>query len=377
MDWRVPLADLDYGIEEEQAVNNVLRSKWLTMGEVTQKFESEFSKLTHSKYAFAVSNATQALHLACLALDIGPGDEVIVPSLSFVATANAVLYCGADVKFADILGPNDLTIDPISIEQAITPKTKAIIIMHYAGYPCRMTEIMALAEKYRLSVIEDAAHAPGASVDGKSLGSFGDVGCFSFFSNKNLSTGEGGMIVCEREDLAEKFRLLRSHGMTSLTYDRHQGHAFSYDVVDLGYNYRIDEIRSALGLEQLKKLSNNNAKRRELTATYWKEFTNLQVGLPFSQIEQGISSCHIFPMLLPKQVDRHAFMSGLRDSGIQSSIHYRPIHTFTYYQRKYGIKHLPITENVAHREITLPLYPMMGKENLHLVVNNVRALLEE
>ncbi|HZU87361.1 MAG TPA: DegT/DnrJ/EryC1/StrS family aminotransferase, partial [Anaerolineaceae bacterium] len=217
MEWRVPLADLDYGLEEEEAVLGVLRSRWLTMGGVTQEFEAQFARLTGSRHAFAVSNATQALHLACLALGIGPDDEVIVPSLTFVATANAVLYTGAEVRFADILGPDELTIDPASIEQAITPRTKAIIVMHYAGYPCRMREITALAEKHGLAVIEDAAHAPGASLDGKVLGTWGSLGCFSFFSNKNLSTGEGGMVTTDSDELAEHVRLQRSHGMTSLT----------------------------------------------------------------------------------------------------------------------------------------------------------------
>jgi dTDP-4-amino-4,6-dideoxygalactose transaminase len=217
------------------------------------------------KHAIAVSNATEALHLACLALGIGPGDEVVTPSLSFVATSNAVLYTGSDVRFADVIGPGDLTIDPEDILRKITPQTKAIIVMHYGGYPCRMEEILAIADRFGLPVIEDAAHAPGASLDGKALGTLGAVGCFSFFSNKNVSTGEGGMLVTNRDDIAQKVRLLRSHGMTSLTYDRHQGHAYSYDVVDLGYNYRIDEIRSALGIEQLKKLPANNVLRKTYT----------------------------------------------------------------------------------------------------------------
>jgi dTDP-4-amino-4,6-dideoxygalactose transaminase len=221
-----------------------------------------------AKHAIAVSNATQALHLACLALDIGPGDEVIVPSLSFVATSNAVLYCSGKVKFVDIIDPKELTIDPNAIARAINENTKAIIIMHYAGFPCRMDDILAVAKEHHLPVIEDAAHAAGSFLNGKGLGTFGEIGCYSFFSNKNLSVGEGGMVVCERDDIAEKIRLMRSHGMTSLTYDRHQGHAFSYDVVVTGYNYRIDEIRSALGLEQLKKLASNNQKRREITENY-------------------------------------------------------------------------------------------------------------
>ena len=217
MDWRVPLADLDYGQEEEDAVLQVLRSKWLTMGAVTQEFEAQFGKLIGAKHAIAVSNATQALHLACLALGIGSGDEVITPSLSFVATSNAVLYTGAEVRFADIIGPKELTIDPEDIARRITPKTRAIMVMHYAGYPCRMQVIREVAQLHQLPIIEDAAHAPGASLLGRPLGTWGTVGCFSFFSNKNLITGEGGMLVTDNDEIAEKVRLTRSHGMTSLT----------------------------------------------------------------------------------------------------------------------------------------------------------------
>jgi len=375
MEWRVPLADLDYGKEEEQAVLEVLRSKWLTMGAVTREFEDAFSNLTGAIHAIAVSNATEALHLACLALGIGPGDEVIVPSLSFVATANAALYCGAEVRFADVVGPENLTVDPGSIAQMITPKTKAIIVMHYAGYPCRMVEIKALADQHNLPIIEDTAHAPGASLAGKALGTWGDIGCFSFFSNKNLPTGEGGMVITDRDDLAEKIRLQRSHGMTSLTYDRHKGHAFSYDVVDLGYNYRIDEIRSALGLVQLNKLKWNNEQRRILTQNYWKGLKDSEVELPFSKMERGSPAYHIFPILLPERVNREDFMRGLRDAGVQSSIHYRPIHTFSYYKDRYGEIHLPITEAVARQEVTLPLFPTMTAEQQQIVIQKVRMLL--
>jgi len=375
MDWRVPLADLDYGPEEEAAVLRVLRSKWLTMGAITQEFEAQFSRMVGAKYAIAVSNATEALHLACLALGVGPGDDVITPSLSFVATSNAVLYTGAEVRFADIIGPEELTIDPEEIARQVTPRTKAIIVMHYAGYPCRMKEILAVAERFKLPVIEDAAHAPGASLDGKALGTWGSMGCFSFFSNKNLSTGEGGMLVTDLDDVAEKVRLIRSHGMTSLTYDRHHGHAHSYDVVDLGYNYRIDEIRSALGVEQLKKLTNNNARRKVWTERYWQTLADSGVGLPFKG-KIGAPSYHIFPTLLPKGINRKAFMDALRTEGIQTSIHYPPTHRFTYYRSRYGEVSLPRTEDISERELTLPLYPNMGAELVDLVAEAVVRTFE-
>lgn len=193
MEWSVPLADLDYSEEEERAVLDVLRSRWLTMGAVTQQFEDDFARFLGVKHALAVSNATVALHLACLALGIGPGDEVIVPSLTFVATSNAVLYTGAQVCFADIVGLSELTISPQAVESQITPRTRAVIVMHYGGYPCQMESLCQVAARHGIAVIEDAAHAPGASVNGRPLGMWGDVGCFSFFSNKNLSTGK---VVC-------------------------------------------------------------------------------------------------------------------------------------------------------------------------------------
>jgi len=323
MMWRVPLADLNYGPEEEKAVMDVLQGRWLTMGSVAQEFEQEFAALLGVKHAVALSNATVALHLACLAFDIGPGDEVIAPSLTFVATTNAILYTGAQVRFADVLGPRALTISPDEIEKQITPRTKAIMLMHYAGYPCHLEKIVEIANHNELAIIEDAAHAPGASLQGRSLGTWGDVGCFSFFSNKNLATGEGGMLVTNRDEIAEKVRLLRSHGMTSLTWDRHRGHAYSYDVVDLGYNYRIDEIRSALGLVQLSKLKQGNARRKIITECYWEAFDSTCLELPFCD-SVGESSYHIFPILLPKSVDRKGFIDQMRDAGIQTSIHYPP-----------------------------------------------------
>jgi len=374
MEWRVPLADLDYGEEEENAVLDVLHRRWLTMGSVTQEFERQYAQFVGARHALAVSNATVALHLACLACGIGPEDEVILPSLTFVATSNSVLYTGAQVRFADILGPDELNISPEEIERQITPRTKAIIVVHYGGYPCRMPEILEIAKRHRLAVIEDAAHAPGAYLDNHHLGTWGDVGCFSFFSNKNLSTGEGGMVVTDRDDVAEKVRLLRSHGMTSLTWDRYQGHAYTYDVVDLGYNYRIDEIRSALGLAQLRKLVSGNATRKAITERYWDGLKGTGIEFPFMQT-QGESSHHIFPILLPTGVDRKAFMDQMRDTGIQTSIHYPPIHLFQYYHQRYPDVSLPQTEAVAAREVTLPLYPTMSDEQVDYVIKTVCEIL--
>ncbi len=378
MSWKIPLADLDFGQEESEAVQSVLDSRWLTMGGMTQQFEAEFAEYSKAQHAIAVTNCTVGLHLACVAANVGPGDEVIVPSLSFVATANAVRYTGANPVFADIIGENDLTISPEAIEACITPRTKAIMVMHYGGYTCDMPRIQAIAEKHNLTVLEDAAHSAGSWINGQSLGTLGAIGCYSFFSNKNMTTGEGGMLVTNDDELAERLRLLRSHGMTSLTWDRHRGHAWSYDVVDLGFNYRIDEIRAAIGLAQLHKLPGNNARRLELTGLYRDVLRELapEVLMPFDG-HPGASACHILPVLLPEDVERTRFMEGMKEQGIQTSIHYPPIHTFTYY-RKNGCSDLslPITEAVGGREVTLPLYPGMTNEDVLTVGEAVRTALK-
>jgi len=376
MEWRVPLADVKLGEEEEQAVLEVLRSGWLTMGAVTQAFEQDLAAFVGAKHAFAVNNATAALHLACLAVGLGPEDEVIVPSLTFVATANAVRYTGAKVVFADIESEDWLCICPQAIEEKITGRTKAIVVMHYAGFPCDMREILRIADKYHLAVIEDAAHAIGSSLDGKALGTWGHVGCYSFFGNKNLTTAEGGMLVTNDDQLADRVRILRSHGMTTLTWDRHQGHASSYDVVDLGYNYRIDEIRSAIGREQLKKLPAGNARRELLVRRYRQTFQEFAptLGLPFSA-KRGVSSQHIFPVLLPEGVDKESFRESMKQDRIQTSFHYPPVHQFKIYQQ--DGETLWMTENVAKREVTLPLFPGMTDEQQDWVIAGVVRALQQ
>ena len=378
MAWKVPLADIDFGIEEEEAVLRVVRSRWLSMGEETQSFEKEFVEFSGAKHALAVTNATAALHMACMAVNLGPGDEVIVPSLTFVATANAVRYTGATPVFADVESEDWLTISPASIEKCITEKTRAILIVHYAGYPCDMSAIQAIAKKHNLAILEDSAHTIGSYLDGRHLGTFGEVGCFSFFSNKNMTTGEGGMVTTNDDAIAEKLRVLRSHGMTSLTWDRHKGHAWSYDVVDLGYNYRIDELRSAVGRAQLKKIRRFNQRRAELTRLYRDLLSELapEVRVPFNE-ERGVSCHHIMPVLLPKGTNRVAFMEAMKGEGVQTSIHYPPIHHFKNYegQKDFLRTDLTVTEDVCGREVTLPLYPLLKDEDVRVVAESVRKSL--
>lgn len=380
MSWKIPLANIDLGIEEKNAVQGVLDEAWLTMGEQTSSFETEFASHIGAKHAIAVTNATAALHLACLAVGVQPGDEVIVPSLTFVATAASILYAGGTPVFADITSENDLNISLDSISQKVTDRTRAIIVVHYAGYPCDMPAITAFAKEHHLAVIEDAAHAPGSEIEGRKLGTWGDVGCFSFFSNKNMTTGEGGMLTTEDDALAEKMSRLRSHGMTSLTWDRHKGHAWSYDVVAMGFNYRIDEIRAALGRVQLKRLEGGNQHRRELTTLYRDMLQEMApaVKVPFEN-HPGISSCHLLPILLPLGSNRIRFMELMKARGIQTSIHYPPIHQFSYYREQAFTQNisLPITDELAAREVTLPMYAGLTPQDVEYIVQAVRDALPE
>lgn len=374
MTWKVMVADLSIGEEEHYAVQRVLESKWISMGPETEAFEAEFAEFLGVRHAVAVSSGTAALHLALLAVGIKPGDEVILPSLTFVATANAVLYAGAVPVFADVNSVEDWTISVKRIEENITEATRAIIVMHYGGFPCEMDAVSDLADKHGLVVVEDAAHAPGAVYQGKKLGAWGDVGCFSFFSNKNMTTAEGGMAVTNDERIAEELRLLRSHGMTTLTWDRYKGHSFSYDVIRTGFNYRMDEIRAALGRVQLRKLEDNNRKRREKSALLRCLIKNEHgFTIPFSDDRLPWSSCHIFPILLDCSEMRPSLMQYMKTAGIQTSIHYPPVHRFTNFRSSCegGLCSLPITDEIGAREVTLPLYPDIESEQIEMIATEI------
>ena len=377
MKWKVTLSDLNFDQRERKMVDRVIRSKWLTMGETVQKLEKNFADFVGAKHAIAVSSGTAALHLAMRALEIKPDDEVIVPSLSFVASSNAILYVGAKPVFVDISSLNDFNLSCDDLKKKITSKTKAIVVVHYGGYLADMEKIKKIARKHKLFIIEDSAHAIGADLSSKMAGTLGDVGCFSFFSNKNLATGEGGMVVTDDDRLARKIKLLRSHGMTSMTMNRHKGHAYSYDVVELGYNYRMTEISAALGILQLEKLTKGNKKRKALTDLYvanLKEADSLSI--PFQDYPRK-SSYHLFPVLLNRKVNRKKFMELLKKEGIQSSIHYPSIHKFSYYRKnlKGSQTKLPLTEYVGTHEVTLPLHPLLKKEDVIFVCEKIKKIL--
>lgn len=377
--WKVPLADVVLGPEEIAAVTEVLESGWLSMGAKTQEFEEAFAHFLGVKHAFAVTNGTAALHIACQVLGLTAGDEVLCPALTFVASANAILFTGARPVLVDINGPHNLNLSVADAARKVTGRTKAIMVVHYAGYPCDMDAIAALAQRHGLKIVEDCAHAPGAvyqSAQGPRLaGTLGNISCFSFFANKNMTTGEGGMVVTDDDALTAQIKFMRSHGMTTLTWDRHKGHSFSYDVVALGYNYRLDEIRAALGLVQLQRLEAENHRRRDLTQMYLRKLGQFgQLEFPFANSPEG-SAHHLFPVLLAKGTDRAGFMAALARQGIQTSVHYPPIHRFSYYRQisPQGYDHLlPHTDEVAAREVTLPLFPAMTEKQLEAVVRAVR-----
>jgi len=371
--WRVPLSDIVVDDELVDAVLETVRSGWWSMGPRVAEFEQEFAEFCGARHAVAVANGSASLHLALLAVGCGPGDEVIVPSLNFVAAANSIVHTGAEPVFCDIVGPDELNLDPGDVEAAITPQTKAILVLHYAGFPCAMDAIADTADRYGLVVVEDAAHAPGASFHGRMCGTLGRVGCFSFFSNKNLPVGEGGMILTGDDELAKQLRLLRSHGMTTLTWDRHRGHASSYDVVLPGFNYRLDEVRAVLGLVQLRRLPEENEARGRIAASYREALDGTSgLTMPFGVGgEDRISSNHLAVVVLPEGFDRAEVRGALDAKGIQTSVHYPPIHTFTQYRGAAQRRALPQTESIADRILTLPLYGRMDDEQVDAVIEAV------
>ena len=377
MNWQVPLFEPDFGEAELDAIKKPLISQWITMGEITAQLEAEFARRCGVKHAIAVNNCTAALHLAVEAAGIKPGDEVICPTLTFVATANAVRYVGATPVLCDSVGPDNLNIGATQVEALITPKTRGIIVVHYAGFPVDMIGMQGLADRHGLIIVEDCAHALFSVLRGRSCGAWGKVGAFSFFGNKNMTCGEGGMVTTNDDAVAARVRNMRSHGMTTLTLDRYKGRAVGYDVIAHGYNYRMDDIRSALALVQLGRLSGFLAERRRIRNRYCERLENSEISIPDFEWERisapGDSvGYHIMPVLVPEGVDRDGVAARLKDNGIQSSVHYRPIHLFSAFTNMAGVSKRPLlTERLAERQITLPMYPTMTNDQVDLVCDRL------
>ena len=375
MGYRIPLFELTVGPKEERALVETLRSRWISMGSRVLEFEKRFAALHGANHAVAVSSCTAALHLALRALDIGPGDEVIVPSLTFVATVNAVRYVGAVPVFADIAAPDTLALDPADVARRVTPRTRAIIPMHYGGHPADMDELAEIAHRHSLRIVEDAAHAPAARYKGRPVGTLGDAACFSFFSNKNITCAEGGALLTDDPDIAARARLLRSHGMTTLSFERAAGHATSYDVVELGYNYRLDDLRAAMLNVQLDRLTADIEARRRLFHAYAARLANMPgVILPYRNQADDCSH-YIMPILLEQggAERRNAVRDRLAEQGIQTSVHYPAVHRFSIYERFAAA--LPRTEWAADHEITLPLYPSLTSDDVTFICDALEQSL--
>ena len=364
MSRMLPLAAPSFDEAEVEAVAEVVRSAWLTMGPRTATFEEAFAERVGARHAVMVSSCTAALHLAFAALDIGAGDEVIVPSLTFVATANAVAYTGATPRFADIASLERPVLDPDAVAAMIGPRTRAICAMHYGGWMGEIAALRALADRHGLPLVEDAAHAPGAFCAAGRAGSIGDVSCFSFFSNKNLVTGEGGMITTDDDGLARRLRLMRAHGMTATSWDRQRGHASGYDVVERGYNYRPSELEAALGLVQLGKLDDITAGRRRVVASYRAGLAGRpELVIPFAGEDEG-SACHILPIVASSPEARDEIRRRAAADDVQTSVHYSPVHLFTIFAPQ---DPLPLTEEYSVREVTVPLFPAMTDDDVERV----------
>jgi dTDP-4-amino-4,6-dideoxygalactose transaminase len=377
-DWTVPLAEPCFTSEEEHALIDAFRSGWWTAGPVTQQLEQEFAAYVGARHAVAVANGTAALHLAMVALGLGPGQEVLTPALTFVAASNMMVHLGASPRFADVESMDNPVVSADALAQALTPNVRGICVMHYGGYACAMDSITEFARKHGLWLIEDAAHAPGASWRGARCGAWGDIGCFSFFGNKNLTCGEGGMLVTNREDVATTLRSLRSHGMTTVTWDRHLGHSFSYDVPLAGYNYRMDDLRASVLRVQLRALEELNELRRERIEWYRQLLSgDPRWIIPFEHYV-GVSAGHLFVLVLSEGISREVLMRSMQCRGIQTSIHYPPVHQFSFYRSSgAAAARLPVTEALGRRLVTLPLFPGMTREQVKQVTHALFESLDE
>jgi dTDP-4-amino-4,6-dideoxygalactose transaminase len=375
-DWRVPLADVVVSEEDIAALAETYRSGWLSMGPRTAQLEEAFAAYAGARHALAVANGTAALHLACLAAGLGPGDEVVVPSMTFVASVNAIAYTGATPVFAEIAGLSEPWLAAAAAEAAIGPRTRAIMTVAYGGHPGQTEALLELAQRRGLTLLEDAAHAAGARVGGRHLGTLGAVGAFSFFSNKNLAVGEGGALTTDDDELAARMRLLRSHGMTTLTWDRHRGHAAAYDVVALGFNYRIDEPRAALAAIRLARLDEENRRRHRLDLRYRELLAGVEGVTPTAAPPHGpddVPAHHLFTVVLDEGLDRDGLRQRLAEAGIQTSLHYPPVHRFAIYAE--GAPELALTDAYAARAVTLPMFASLTDAQQDLVVEAIAGAL--
>ncbi len=378
MHWKVPLTTLTIGEEEQTAAMRVLRSGWLSMGPEVEAFEHEFAQAVGSSFAIATANATDALALCYDATGVNRGEEVAMCALTFVASLNVAMRRGEKPILIDITSEDDLTISVDDLEKKISSDTKLVVTMPYGGFPPDMKRIIRVAQRHGTPIVEDACHATLARHDGKHLGTFGDAGVFSFFGNKNMTTGEGGMIVTNQRAIAERVRLMRNHGMTRNTHDHYMGRRTDYDVIVAGHNFRMDDMRAAIGREQLKKLPEANKRRGEIAVRIRERLVKEAPSLkfPFAGANQEESSHHLLPVILPAGNPRERFAREMHRQGVQTSVHYRPLHRLRHTTGLWREDpKLPVLESIEDRLVTLPLGPGFTEEQIDLVVEStVKAL---
>jgi UDP-4-amino-4,6-dideoxy-N-acetyl-beta-L-altrosamine transaminase len=353
------------------SVCSVLRADYLTTGPKVEEFEQAVSSYVGAKHSVAVSSGTAALHCSMYALGIGPGDEVIVPPMTFAATANCVCFMGATPIFADV-DRDTLLINPDQVKAKVTPKTKAIIGVDYAGQPCEWDRLRNIADKHGLALVADSCHAIGASYKGRKVGTLADMTIFSFHPVKHITTGEGGMIVTDKEDYAQKMRLFRNHGITSDARQREKTGDWFYEMVDLGYNYRITDMQCALGLSQLEKLPQWIKRRQEIASEYGRFFAGNHFAKPLT-IRQDVN--HAYHLYVVRVANRDKVFMEMRNKGIGVNVHYVPVHLHPYYKKNFGYKKglCPVAETAYGELITLPLHQGMTQEDVKRVMEGIQS----
>jgi perosamine synthetase len=360
--------------EDKKIINKTLNQSMLTLGPQLEKFESDFCKYSNAKYAIAVSNCTAALHLSLMALGIKKDDEVIIPDLTFVADANAILACNAKPIIADINKEN-FFLSISNIKKNITKKTKAIIPVHIYGQVCNIDEIMDVAKDNNLKVIEDCAHAVGTFHKSKHVGNLGNTGCFSFYPTKNITTAEGGMVITNSEKIAKKVRQLRSHGMTKSLKNRYSSeYPWVFDILEPGYNYRLDEIRAALGITQLKRIKKINELRKNASLYYFKNLQNIPGIILPDMVNDKTHSYHLYTIRVtkPYKLSRNQLFKKLKDNGIRTTVYWMPIHKYTAYQKFAKKSNVINTTKIYDEILALPLFPNISKTHQDNVIKVIK-----
>jgi UDP-4-amino-4,6-dideoxy-N-acetyl-beta-L-altrosamine transaminase len=378
IDHKIPYGRQCIEDDDIAAVAQVLTSAWLTTGPKVTEFEEAVARYVEMHGAVAVSSGTAALHTAMFALGIGPGDEVIVPPLTFIATANAIVYQGGTPVFADC-DPDTLTIDPSMVEVLISPKTKAIIAVDYAGQPCAYDELRTITDRRGLVLVADACHAFGAAYKGRRTGSLADLTVFSFHPVKHITTGEGGMAVTNEESYLKRMRRFRNHGISHDHIQRAQQETWYYEMTDLGYNYRLTDFQCALGLNQLRKLPAWLSRRRSIAHWYDTAFSQMNGITPLAVRVDVEHAYHFYVVRLDESLDRGEVFKALHARGILANVHYIPVHLHPYSRQRFGTKAgiCPAAEAAYERILSLPIYPTMSDKDVQRVIDAVHAVVEK